>query len=125
MKINSIIEDPELTNADKTAAIVQLVGYMADSPEMEQRIGSIIENPEFSDADKKAAMIQFVEYKLVAESGVEGEEIAALPDQLLNYSLSRLEYLTMEETQMYMNIIISINENPQVQGNIKNPIISN
>ena len=122
VKISSIIEAPELTNAQKKAAMAQLIGYMADSPEIEERISYIIETPELTNAEKKAAMAQFVEATFVADSGEEDEKIAALPDQLLNYSLSRLEYLATEEVTMYMNNIISLINNPQVQQNIANPI---
>ena len=123
MEISAIIENPELTNAEKSAAIEQWIGYMANSPEMKQRISAIIENPELTDAKKSAAMAQFVEYMLMADSGeeAEGEKIAALPDQLLNYSLSRLEYLAIEEATMYMGIIMPLMENDQVKQNIHNP----
>lgn len=127
MKINSIIENPELTNEEKTAELVQLVGYMADSPEMEQQIGSILVNPKLTDEEKKTMMTQLLVRILVAaglgeEAEAEGERIAALPDQLLNFALSRLEYLATEEATMYMGIIMPLMENDQVKQNIHNPL---
>ena len=128
VQINSIVDDPELTPAEKTTAIVQLMGDEADSSEVEQIIGSIIENPRIADAEKKSTLVEIMERTLGSGEEAGDEKIAALPDQLLNYSLSRVEYLATEEVTMYMNIIISLIDkqkrlidNPQIEQNIIHP----